>query len=77
MKISGKNFMFRCRLGERYQVGAKVKVELAVQIQGRQEVVAVTISITGAQREADGSYTCVGFILEDEQRIQILNQLLG
>jgi hypothetical protein len=77
MKISGANIMFRCRMGERYPNGAHTKVELAFQIQGQMKTVAVTVNITGIQREADGTYTCVGIILEDQQRIQILNQLLG
>ena len=77
MKISGPNIMFRCRQGALYQTGARVKIELVVQVQGQTQSVVVSVSITGSQRESDGTYTCVGLIQEDQQRIQILNQLLG
>ena len=67
--------MFRCRTA--YQNGQRPKVELSFQLQGQMKSVPVTVSISGTQQEADGSYTCIGVVLEDQQRIQILNQLLG
>lgn len=69
--------MFNCLQGERYPDGAQVKVELAFQIQGQMKSVTVTVGINGKQRNADGSYTCIGVVREDRQRIEILNQLLG
>ena len=77
VRMSGSNIMFRCRQGERYPVGSQVKVEMAFQIQGQQKTVEISIKVSGIQQEQDGTHTCIGVVMEDAQRIQVLNQLIS
>lgn len=77
VKMSGPNIMFRCREGHRYQNGSQTQVELAFQFQGQTNSVVVKIQISGIQAEQDGTFSCVGVVLEDAQKIQVLNQVIG
>ena len=77
MKMSGANLMFRCREGHRYQAGAQVQVELSFQFQGQMNSVVVRVGISGVQAEQDGTFSCIGVVQEDAQKIQVLNQVIG
>ena len=77
VKMSGPSIMFRCREGHRYQNGSQTQVELVFQFQGQTNSVVVRVQISGVQAEQDGTFSCIGMVHEDAQKIQVLNQVIG
>ena len=77
VKMSGPNILFRCREGHRYQNGSQTQVELTFQFQGQTNSVVVKVQISGIQAEQDGTFSCIGVVQEDAQKIQVLNQIIG
>jgi hypothetical protein len=57
--------------------GSQKHVQLSLNVGGQTTNVAIGVSITRVEPSPDGSCVCWGTVLEDPQKIQVLNQLLG
>lgn len=75
--IQGSNLAFRCRYDPSYQPGARKQVQLTLNVGGRASQVPVNIGVLKVEPAADGTCVCVCTVLEDEQKIAVLNQILG
>lgn len=75
--IQGSNLAFRCRYDASYQPGARKQVQLTLNVGGRASQVSINVGISRVEPAPDGSAVCWCTVLEDEQKIAVLNQVLG
>lgn len=75
--ISGPNLAYRTRQDPSNQPGARKQVQLALSVGGGVTTVAINVSIGRVETSPDGTCVCVCTVLEDAQKIQVLNQVLG
>jgi hypothetical protein len=75
--IRGSSLAYRCRQDPTCAPGARKQVQLSFDVGGRVTSVAINVSLTRVEPAVDGSCVCWCTVLEDEQKIQVLNQVLG
>jgi hypothetical protein len=75
--ISGSRLAFRCGPYDSFQAGHEAVVELSLYLDGRDVDLPVCIKVVRVESMPDGTRVCWCMVLEDEQKIKILNQLVG
>lgn len=77
LSIEGAGLRYRARQDISAHPGAQKEILLTFEVGGSQTSVAIQVQLTKVEPSADGSciYSCT--VLEDEQRIRVLNQLIG
>jgi hypothetical protein len=75
--ISGANLAYRGRSDEGCRPGTRKQVQLSFNVEGRLTAVVINVGLSRVEPSPDGTCVCWCTVLEDEQKIQVLNQLLG
>ena len=75
--IQGANLAFRSRYDASFQVGMRKQVQLTLNVGGQSTPVPVNVTLARVEPAPDGTCVCWCNVLEDEQKIAILNQILG
>lgn len=75
--ISGANLAYRTRLDSSNQPGARKQVLMTFNLGGQSTSVPINVSLSRVEPAPDGTCVCWATVLEDAQKIQILNQVLG
>ena len=75
--ISGANLAYRGRSDESCRPGTRKQIQLSFNVGGRLTAVVINVSLSRVEPSPDGTCVCWCTVLEDEQKIQVLNQVLG
>jgi hypothetical protein len=75
--ISGANLAYRSRQDSSNQPGARKQVQMTFNVGGQATSVPINVSLSRVEPAPDGTCVCWATVLEDPEKIQVLNQLLG
>lgn len=75
--ISGANLAYRSRQDSSNQPGARKQVQMTFSVGGQATSVPINVSLSRVEPAPDGTCVCWATVLEDPEKIQVLNQLLG
>lgn len=75
--INGANLAYRCRSDASNAPGARKQVQLSFNLGGQVTRVVIGVSLTRVEASPDGRTVCWATVLEDAQKVQVLNQLLA